>query len=133
MLKRGVWTALITPFYKGKVDKKSFLKLLKLQLNSNVSGLVLFGTTGESYNLSLKEKQDIFSWTKAEVSSSLPLILGTGSLSTAQTIEQTQWAEKQKAEAALVVTPYYNRPTQEGLFSTLQVCQSKNKTSYFTL
>lgn len=116
----GVFTALITPFFDGEVDWKSLKKLLRFQLEGNVNGLVVCGTTGESTTLSYKEKKELFAFVKAEVAGQIPLVMGTGSNSTSETIESTRAAADWGADAALVVVPYYNKPPQRGLFQHFQ-------------
>lgn len=111
----GVVTALITPFYKGKIDFLSLKKLVQQQLDNGIDGFVINGTTGESPTLEAAEVEQIFKFVKREVDGCVPLILGTGSNSTAKTIKTTGLAKKIKADAALVVCPYYNKPTQQGL------------------
>jgi 4-hydroxy-tetrahydrodipicolinate synthase len=118
----GVITALVTPFYKGNVDEESFVKLLHHQIDGGVSGIVVNGTTAESPTLKLDEVKRLFDIAKTEIKGRVRLIVGTGTNSTASTVELTQNAEKWGAEAALVVVPYYNRPPQRGLvahFSTV--------------
>lgn len=113
---KGVITALVTPFRDGAVDFLSLKKLIREQLDGEVDGLVISGTTGESPTLTKKEKETIFSYVKTEVAGQVPLIMGTGSNNTVETIEDTRNAEKMGADAALVVVPYYNKPPQEGLY-----------------
>lgn len=109
----GVITALITPFKEGKVDHDSFRKLLRAQVEAGVSGFVINGTTGESPTLTLDEVRALFDIARAETQR--PLILGTGSNSTAKTIETTRALGALKPDAVLVVVPYYNKPPQRGL------------------
>jgi 4-hydroxy-tetrahydrodipicolinate synthase len=111
----GVFTALVTPFKKGRVDYKSLKKLIRNQLDNNVNGFVVNGTTGESPTLSIDEVKTIFSFVKKQSDNAVPLILGTGSNATKETIFRTKIAQKLKADAALIVAPYYNKPTQTGL------------------
>ncbi|MEZ5314612.1 MAG: 4-hydroxy-tetrahydrodipicolinate synthase [Chlamydiales bacterium] len=106
------YTALITPFNKeGKLDEEGFEKILSLQ--ASVDGVVVFGTTGETLTLSLQEKHAMFLQTKR---SALPFMAGCGLSSTTQTIDNLGVAADYGAHSALVITPCYNRPTQEGLF-----------------
>lgn len=111
----GVFTALITPFRKSKVDEKSLKRLVRHQLERGVSGFVVNGTTAESPTLTAEEVKKIFSIVKKESDNTVPLILGTGTNSTAETIERTGWVKKWGADAALVVAPYYNKPPQRGM------------------
>lgn len=113
----GVYTALITPFNDdGSVDFNSLSKLLELQCKSGVDGVVACGTTGESATLSKKEHEEIIKFCVKEVNGRIKVIAGTGSNSTDSTISFTKFAEKVKCDAALVVSPYYNKPTQNGLY-----------------
>lgn len=111
----GVFTALVTPFKKGRVDYSSLKKLIRNQLDNNVNGFVVNGTTGESPTLSIDEVKTIFRFVKKQSDNAVPLILGTGSNATKETIFRTKLAQKLKADAALIVAPYYNKPTQTGL------------------
>lgn len=113
----GLYTALITPFDdKNKIDYKALTKVVANQIKANVAGLVILGTTGESPTISDAERVELFKFIKKEVGKKMQLILGTGSNSTEHTIELTRQAEKLGADAALVVNPYYNKPTQAGLY-----------------
>lgn len=112
---KGVFTALVTPFENGKVDYTSLEKLVQYQIDNKVNGFVINGTTAESPTLTPEETQMIYSVVRAIVGIEFPLILGTGSNSTAKTIQSTQKAEELGADAALVVVPYYNKPPQRGL------------------
>jgi len=113
---RGSITALITPFRDGKVDLKALAEIVERQVAEGTLGLVPCGTTGETPTLSHDEFLAVIGTTVKVAKGRVPVIAGTGSNSTAHTIELTQEAEKLGADAALVVTPYYNRPTQEGLY-----------------
>jgi 4-hydroxy-tetrahydrodipicolinate synthase len=110
---RGVFTALVTPFKKGELDLVSFRRLLHAQVEQGVDGFVINGTTAESPNLSFEEIKTLYEVARGETG--LPLIVGTGSNSTARTIEMTRAVAAWKPAAALVVVPYYNKPPQAGL------------------
>lgn len=113
----GVITALVSPFDEiGNVDFKSLESLVVQQLKSGVQGFVVNGTTAESPTLEKSEVKDIWQLVKEKSKPETILILGTGSNSTAKTIENTKFALDLKADAALVVVPYYNKPPQRGLF-----------------
>ncbi len=113
---RGSITAIITPFRNGEIDWKAFDDFIEWQIASGSHGLVACGTTGESPTLSHEEHKRILERAAAVVKNRVPLIAGTGSNSTREAVDFTQHAEKAGADAALVVTPYYNKPTQEGLY-----------------
>jgi 4-hydroxy-tetrahydrodipicolinate synthase len=113
---RGSIPAVVTPFRDGKVDLKAFEAFLEWQLSEGTTGFVPCGTTGESPNLSEDEFEAVVSAAVKIAKGKVPVIAGTGSNSTQHAIETTQLAQKLGAAAALVVTPYYNRPTQEGLY-----------------
>ena len=112
---RGVYTALVTPFKDGSIDFKSYERLLKHQLDNGVQGFVVNGTTAESPALKVEEVRTLFEKTKSFVSGQVPLILGTGSNATFKAIHSTKLAKEWGADAALVVCPYYNKPTQAGM------------------
>lgn len=113
---RGSITALITPFRGGRVDLKAFESFVERQIGEGTQGLVPCGTTGESPTLSDEEFAAVVAAAVKAAKGRVPVIAGTGSNSTTHAIELTQLAQKLGADAALVVTPYYNRPTQEGLY-----------------
>lgn len=111
----GVFTALVTPFKNGEVDWASLKSLVRMQVEGGVQGLVISGTTGESPTISLEETKKIFDFVRGESGGVLRLVVGTGSNSTSTTIATTKQAQSWGAEAALVVVPYYNKPSQRGL------------------
>src|SRR5262252_1572248 len=113
---RGSFTALVTPFQNGTIDEKAFRALVVRQIDEGTNGLVPVGTTGESPTLSHDEHKQVVEWCIAEARGRVPVIAGAGSNSTREAIELAQHAEKAGADAVLVVTPYYNKPTQEGMY-----------------
>lgn len=114
---KGSITALITPFQNGEVDWKSFEKLVEWQIENGTDGLVPCGTTGESPTLSHDEHHQIVKRCIEITKGRIPVIAGTGSNSTKEAISLTTHAQKDGADAALVVTPYYNKPSQDGLYA----------------
>ncbi len=113
---KGSITALITPFIGGEIDWKAFERLVEWQIECGTDGVVPCGTTGESPTLSHEEHFKVVERCVDIVKGRIPVIAGTGSNSTREAIEFTQHAEDVGADAALFVTPYYNKPTQEGLY-----------------
>jgi 4-hydroxy-tetrahydrodipicolinate synthase len=113
---RGSFTALVTPFKNGSVDEKAFRDLVEWQIGEGTNGLVPVGTTGESPTLSHDEHKEVVEWCVDQARSRVPVIAGAGSNSTREAIELAQHAEQAGADAVLIVTPYYNKPTQEGLY-----------------
>jgi len=113
---KGSNVALITPFKDDKLDEDAYIKLIHFQINNGTNGLVPAGTTGESPTLSHEEHQRVIELCIQESKGKCTIIAGTGSNSTKEAISLTAHAEKVGANAALVVTPYYNKPTQEGLY-----------------
>ena len=112
----GVFTALVTPFKNGKVDEDALKDLIGFQLKGDVDGLVPCGTTGEAPTLSYEEHERVIELTVKYAGGSVPVIAGTGSNSTKEAIELTEGAKRLGADACLLTTPYYNKPTQEGLY-----------------
>lgn len=112
----GSLTALVTPFKDGDVDEAALKRLIEFQIRNGTSGLVPCGTTGESATLTYEEHDRVIELTIEAVAKRVPVIAGTGSNSTAETIMLTKHAQKAGADAALLITPYYNKPTQRGLF-----------------
>ena len=122
---KGSNVALITPFKDDSLDVESYIKLIHFHLENGTSGLVPAGTTGESPTLSHKEHQQVIDLCIKESSGKIPVIAGTGSNSTDEAISLTTHAEKAGANAALIVTPYYNKPTQEGLYQHYKAINDK--------
>ena len=116
-LFRGVLPALVTPFRGGKVDEDAFVALVERQIVGGVHGLVPVGTTGETATLSHDEHRRVVELCVATSRGRVPVVAGAGSNSTSEAIELVRHAKTVGAEAALVVTPYYNRPSQEGLYA----------------
>ena len=113
---KGSNVALITPFKNNELDVDAYLKLIHFHLENGTNGLVPAGTTGESPTLNHKEHEKVIELCIKEAKGKIPVIAGTGSNSTEEAISLTKHAEKAGADGALVVTPYYNKPTQEGLY-----------------
>ena len=113
---KGSIVALITPFKNNKLDEECYISLIHHHIRSGTSGIVPAGTTGESPTLNHKEHERVIELCVKESKGKIPIIAGTGSNSTDEAISLTKYAEKIGADAALVVTPYYNKPTQEGLY-----------------
>ena len=113
---RGSFTALVTPFKNGSLDEAAFRGLVNWQITEGTHGLVPVGTTGESPTVSHDEHKRVVEWCVDEADGRVPVIAGAGSNSTREAIELAEHAEKAGADAVLVVTPYYNKPTQEGMY-----------------
>jgi 4-hydroxy-tetrahydrodipicolinate synthase len=112
----GAITALITPFSDGQVDYKTLEELVEFQIESGIDGIVPVGTTGESPTLSYEEHKEVIRRVVDIADGRIPIIAGTGSNSTAEAIELTEFAKKAGADGSLQVCPYYNKPTQEGFY-----------------
>ncbi len=112
----GSMVALVTPFKKGKVDDKKLAELVGFHIKNGTSGIVPCGTTGESATLSYEEHERVIEVVIEAANKKIPVIAGTGSNSTAEALILTKHAKKAGADASLQVSPYYNRPTQEGLY-----------------
>ena len=113
---KGSNVAIVTPFKNNKLDEEVYLKLINFHLENGTNGLVPAGTTGESPTLSHDEHEKVIELCIKEAKGKVPVIAGTGSNSTEEAVALTKHAEKMGADGALVVTPYYNKPTQEGLY-----------------
>ena len=122
---KGSNVALITPFKNNKLDIDAYIKLIHFHLDNGTNGLVPAGTTGESPTLSHDEHQKVIELCIKESNGKNPVIAGTGSNSTEEAISLTMHAEKVGADAALIVTPYYNKPTQEGLYQHYKAINDK--------
>jgi 4-hydroxy-tetrahydrodipicolinate synthase len=113
---RGSFTALVTPFKNGVLDEAGFRQFVNWQISEGTHGLVPVGTTGESPTVNHDEHKRVVEWCIDEAKGKVPVIAGAGSNSTLEAIELAKHAEKAGASAVLVVTPYYNKPTQEGMY-----------------
>lgn len=116
----GAMVAIVTPFKNGRVDEDSFRSLIEFQLANGTHAIVPCGTTGESATLSHAEHERVVEITIEQVQGKVPVIAGTGSNSTEEAVRLTRHAKKAGARAALMITPYYNKPTQEGLYLHFQ-------------
>jgi len=122
---KGSNVALITPFKNNMLDVEAYIKLINFQISNGTNGLIPAGTTGESPTLSHDEHQKVIELCIQESKGKNPVIAGTGSNSTEEAISLTTHAEKVGANAALIVTPYYNKPTQEGLYQHYKAINNK--------
>jgi 4-hydroxy-tetrahydrodipicolinate synthase len=122
---KGSNVALITPFKNNLLDEEAYIKLIHFHIENGTSGLVPAGTTGESPTLSHDEHQKVIDLCIKESNGKIPVIAGTGSNSTEEAISLTMHAEKAGANGALIVTPYYNKPTQEGLYQHYKAINDK--------
>jgi 4-hydroxy-tetrahydrodipicolinate synthase len=113
---KGIYTALVTPFKDYSLDEGALTRLIDFQLRGGVDGIVPCGTTGEAPTLSYEEHERVIELTVKRVGGKVPVIAGTGSNSTHETVELTAGAKKLGADLCLLTTPYYNKPTQEGLY-----------------
>ena len=123
---KGSNVALITPFKDNVLDEEAYIKLIHFHINNGTNGLVPAGTTGESPTLSHDEHQKVIDLCIKESNGKIPVIAGTGSNSTEEAISLTTHAEKAGANCALIVTPYYNKPTQEGLYQHYKAINDKS-------
>jgi 4-hydroxy-tetrahydrodipicolinate synthase len=117
---RGSFTALVTPFKNDSLDERAFRELVDWQIAEGTNGLVPVGTTGESPTLRHEEHELVVEWCVDQARGRVPVIAGAGSNSTREAVDLARHAENAGADAVLVVTPYYNKPTQEGLFRHFQ-------------
>ena len=116
MKLKGTITALITPFIDQKLDEEGLAHNIRYQIQQGISGILALGTTGEAPTLSSEEQEKVISIAVKEAKAQIPVWVGTGSFCTRQTIEKTQRAKDLGADVALIVTPYYIKPTQEGIY-----------------
>lgn len=112
----GSFVAIVTPFKNGKVDYEGLKNLIEFQIQNGTNGIVPCGTTGESATLSLEEHEEVIRFTIETVAKRVPVVAGSGSNSTADALRLTKAAEKMGADGALLISPYYNKPTQKGLY-----------------
>src|SRR5258706_5757128 len=112
----GTYTAIVTPFKNGKIDEHSLERLIKIQIKAGVDGIVPVGTTGESPTVNYQEHIQIIALSVKFAAGKIKVLAGTGGNSTSEAIYLTEHAEKVGADGSLQVAPYYNKPTQEGLF-----------------
>ena len=122
---KGSNVALVTPFKNNKLDVETYIKLIHFHIENGTNGLVPAGTTGESPTLSHDEHEKVIELCVKESNGKLPVFAGTGSNSTEEAISLTTHAEKIGADGALIVTPYYNKPTQEGLYQHYKAINDK--------
>ncbi len=112
----GTYTAIVTPFKNGRIDEAALARLIKRQIQAGVDGVVPVGTTGESPTVSYEEHIQVIAWTVKAADGRIKVLAGTGANSTEEAVYLTQEAEKAGADGSLQVAPYYNKPSQEGLF-----------------
>ena len=124
---RGTFTALVTPFRNGDVDPAAFEKLIEAQIAGGIDGIVAIGTTGESPTLSHEEREQVIRLAITIANGRCKVLAGTGSNSTQHAIADTKMAEKLGVNGALVVAPYYNKPSQEGLFRHFKAIAAETK------
>ncbi len=122
---QGSIVALVTPFKNGKVDEASLRTLLKWHIEEGTSAILVLGTTGEAATLELEERKRVMEIALEEAKGKVPLIVGTGTNNTEKALFFTRLAEEMGFDAALVVTPYYNKPSQEGLYRHYTYIASK--------
>ena len=122
---KGSNVALVTPFKGDSLDEETYIKIINFHLENGTNGLVPAGTTGESPTLTHKEHEKVIELCIKEAKGKIPVIAGTGSNSTTEAISLTEHAEKAGADGALIVTPYYNKPTQEGLYQHYKAINDK--------
>jgi len=113
---KGAIVAIVTPIKNDRIDYPAYEKLIEFQIKNKTKGIVTAGCTGEPATLTYEEHKDLIKFTVENVNKRIPVIAGTGSNNTREAIELTEYAEKVGADGALLITPYYNKPTQKGLY-----------------
>ena len=124
---KGAITAIVTPFKNGRLDEEAYRELIEFQIKGGIQGIVPCGTTGESPTLSHAEHKRVVETCIDQVKKRVVVIAGSGSNNTAEAVELTQHAQAAGADAALMITPYYNKPTQEGLYQHYKTVASQTK------
>ncbi len=119
ILFKGCGTAIITPFDDNGVNFKEFEKLIEFQINNGIDAIIVCGTTGESSTMTEEERKNTIEFAVKIANKRVPIIAGTGSNCTSSAIEMTKWAESIGVDGALIVTPYYNKTTQERTYCSL--------------
>ncbi len=114
---KGCGTAIVTPFSEDGVNFEEFKKLIEFQIENNADSIIVCGTTGESSTMTETERKQTIEFAVKAVNGRIPVIAGTGGNCTKNVIEFTKWAEKAGVDGALIVTPYYNKTTQDGLIA----------------
>ncbi len=125
MQLKGAFTALVTPFSKGQLDEEKYRSFIEWQIQEGIDGLVPCGTTGESATLSHEEHEKVIEICIDQAQGRVPVLAGAGSNNTTEAIRLTRFAKNAGANAALLITPYYNKPTQEGLYQHYKaICEA---------
>ena len=124
---KGAITAIVTPFKNGQLDEAAYRELIEFQIKGGIHGIVPCGTTGESPTLSHAEHKRVVETCIDQVKKRVPVIAGSGSNNTAESLDLTKHAQAAGADYALMITPYYNKPTQEGLYQHYKTVASQTK------
>ena len=124
---KGCGTAIVTPFTENGVNFEVFGKLIEDQIKNKVDALIVCGTTGEASTMTIKEREETIKYAIKKVNKRIPVIVGTGSNATTEAIKMTKFAESVGADGALIVTPYYNKTTQDGLIAHYQAIAKETK------
>lgn len=131
MQYRGAFTALVTPYKNNAIDEEAYRNFIEWQLEQGIDGVVPCGTTGESATLSHEEHKKVISICVDQVKGRVPVIAGAGSNSTSEAIDLTRYAKEAGADAALLITPYYNKPTPEGVLAHFKAIASAVSIPFF--